>query len=88
MAPGSAYLTEILSTPLPAGTRHDMLFSYKSSGGIGLPSENDGVVAVPSELLPEVQDIAASVLGVYADHMGILSSPITLQRVERSLAPP
>ncbi|HEX5220947.1 MAG TPA: alpha/beta fold hydrolase [Verrucomicrobiae bacterium] len=86
MAPDSDYLKEILSRPLPPGTRHDMLFSYKSSGGIGLPSENDGVVSVPSQLLPQVQDVAASVLGVYADHMGILASPITLQRLENSLA--
>lgn len=88
MAPGSAYLTEILSAPLPAGTRHDMLFSYKSSGGLGLPDENDGVVAVVSELKSEVQEQAASVLGVFEDHMGILNSPITLQRVEKSLASP
>jgi pimeloyl-ACP methyl ester carboxylesterase len=86
MAPNSDYLKEIISQPLPDGTRHDMLFSYKSSGGIGLPDENDGVVAVPSQLLPEVQDVAASVLGIYADHMEILASPIALQRLERSLA--
>ena len=48
--------------------------------------ENDGVVSVPSQLLPEVQDVAASVLGVYADHMGILASPISLRRLENSLA--
>lgn len=86
MAPDSDYLKEILSKPLPAGTRHDMLFSYKSSSHFGLPDENDGVVAVPSELLPQVQQQAASVLGVYETHMGILGSPITLQRVEASLA--
>ena len=86
MAPGSDYLKEIVSKPLPKGTRHDMLFSYKSSGGFGLPDENDGVVSVPSQLLPEVQDVAASVLGVYADHMGILASPISLRRLENSLA--
>jgi len=86
MAPDSDYLKEILSKPLPEGTRHDMLFSYKSSGGFGLPDENDGVVSVPSQLLPQVQDAAASVLGVYEGHMGILNSPITLQRIERSLA--
>ena len=86
MAPDSDYLKAILSEPLPAGTRHDMLFSYKSSGGVGLPDENDGVVSVPSQLLPQVQEAAASVLGVYADHMGILASRITLQRIETSLA--
>lgn len=86
MAPGSEYLTEIFSQPLPAGTRHDLLFSYKSSSSLGLPSENDGVVAVTSELKPEVQEQAGSVLGVFEDHMGILASPITLKRVQEALA--
>ena len=86
MAPGSDYLKDIFSKPLPTGTRHDLIFSYKSSSSLSLPSENDGVVAVQSELLPEVQEQAASVLGVFQDHMGILGSPITLQRVEKSLA--
>ncbi|HNQ72948.1 MAG TPA: hypothetical protein PKN95_05020 [Verrucomicrobiota bacterium] len=88
MAPGSDYLTEIFSEPLPSGTRHDLIFSYKSSGGLGLPDENDGVVAVTSELKPEVQEQAASVFGVFEDHMGILNSPITLQQVEKALASP
>src|SRR5215470_16802732 len=43
MVPGSAYQNEILSKPLPAGTRYDLIFSYKSSSGFGLPNENDGV---------------------------------------------
>jgi len=86
MAPDSDYLKEIFSEPLPAGTRHDILFSYKSSGGFGLPRENDGVVGVHSELLPQVQDGAASVLGVFEDHMGILHSPITFKRLEQALS--
>jgi hypothetical protein len=86
MAPGSDYLKAIISEPLPAGTRHDLIFSYKSSGSFGLPDENDGVVSVPSQLLPQVQEAAASVLGVFEDHMGILNSPSSLQRVELSLS--
>jgi pimeloyl-ACP methyl ester carboxylesterase len=86
MAPGSEYLKEILSKPLPTGTRHDMLFSYKSSRSLGLPDENDGVVAVQSELLPKVQEQASSVLGLYESHMSILATPIALRRVEQSIA--
>lgn len=86
MSPGSEYLKEILSKPLPTGTRHDVLFSYKSSRSLGLPDENDGVVAVQSELLPEVQEQAASVLGLYETHMSILASPVTLERVAESLS--
>ena len=86
MVPNSDYLASIHSKPLPAGTRYDLIFSYKSSGGMGLPDDNDGVVGVASELLPSVQESAASVLGLNEDHMGILNTPAALQRVEKSLA--
>lgn len=86
MVPNSDYLTEIHSRPLPAGTRYDLIFSFKSSGGLGLPHENDGVVGVQSELLPSVQESAASVLGIYEHHMEILNSPDALKRVELVLA--
>lgn len=86
MTAGSDYLKDILSSPLPAGTRYDLIFGYKRASGIGLADENDGVVAVRSELPTGVQDEAASIFGAYEDHMGILNSPLTLKRVERSLA--
>ena len=86
MASGSAYLKEILSKPLPMGTRYALIFSYKSSGGFGLPDENDGVVSVQSQLVPQVQEEAASVFGMHEEHKAILNSSVTLQHVERSLA--
>lgn len=87
MAPGSDYLEEILSQPLPAGTRHDLMFSFKHSGSIGLPPDNDGVVGVASELYEPVQTQAASVFGLPLGHMEIPNSPITLRRIEARLAP-
>jgi pimeloyl-ACP methyl ester carboxylesterase len=87
MAPGSAYLQTILSHPLPSGTRHDLIFGYQGSGSLGLPRENDGVVAVESELLPQVQEEAASVFGLPLDHTGILASPVTLRRMEQFISP-
>jgi pimeloyl-ACP methyl ester carboxylesterase len=86
MVSGSPYLKDILSKPLPAGTRYDLIFSYKSSGGFGLPNENDGVVSVQSQLVPQVQDEAASVLGLYEDHKAILNSTVTLRHIEKRLA--
>jgi Putative serine esterase (DUF676) len=85
MAPGSAYLREIMSHPLPPGTRHDLMFSYQSSGGLGLPADNDSVVGVASELFIPVQEQAATVFGLHLDHMKILKSPITLRRIEMFL---
>lgn len=86
MAPGSEYLQEILSQPLPPGTRHDLLFSFQHSGRIGLPPDNDGVVGLASELFEPVQSQAATVFGLPLNHMEIPNSPITLRRIEQSLA--
>jgi pimeloyl-ACP methyl ester carboxylesterase len=86
MVSGSSYLKEILSHPLPAGTRYDLIFGYKSSGGFGLPDENDGVVSLQSELVPQVQEEAASVFGLHEEHKAILNSTVTLQHIERSLS--
>jgi pimeloyl-ACP methyl ester carboxylesterase len=86
MVPGSAYQKEILSKPLPTGTRYDLIFSYKSSGAFGLPDENDGVVSVQSELVPQVQEEAASVLGLHEDHKEILNSDVTLRHIEELLS--
>ena len=87
MAPDSAYLREIISHPLPPGTRHDLMFSYQSSGGLGLPADNDGVVSVASELYIPVQETAATVFGLHLNHVEILKSPITLRRIEMFLPP-
>jgi hypothetical protein len=86
MAPGSAYLKEIVSKPLPVGKQYDLIFSYKSSSAMGLPDENDGVVSLKSELLPQVQEEAVSVLGLDEDHTSILNSGVTLRRIEKLLA--
>jgi pimeloyl-ACP methyl ester carboxylesterase len=86
MVPGSAYQKEILSKPLPARTRYDLIFSYKSSSGFGLPNENDGVVSLQSQLVPQVQLEAASVFGLHEEHKAILDSPLTLRQIEELLA--
>jgi triacylglycerol esterase/lipase EstA (alpha/beta hydrolase family) len=86
MVPGSAYQKEILSKPLPAGTRYDLIFSYKSSSGFGLPNENDGVVSLQSQLVPQVQLEAASIFGLHEEHKAILDSPLTLRHIEDLLS--
>jgi hypothetical protein len=86
MVPDSAYQKEILSKPLPLGTRYELIFSYKSSSGFGLPDENDGVVSLQSQLVPQVQREAASVFGLHEDHKEILNSPVTLRHIEEILS--
>jgi pimeloyl-ACP methyl ester carboxylesterase len=86
MSPGSDYLKTILAQPLPPGTRHDLIFGFKSSGGLGMPDDNDGVVGVGSELVIEVQNAAASVFGLNLDHGEILRSPIVVEKLHQALA--
>lgn len=86
MAVGSPYQKSLVSQPWPESTRYDLIFSYKSSGGFGLPDENDGVVSLESQLVIPIQKRASSVLGLHFDHTGILSSPVAWQRVEKCLA--
>lgn len=86
MVVGSPYQQSLVAQPWPKSTRYDLIFSYKSSGGFGLPDENDGVVSLESQLAIPIQKRASSVMGLHYDHTGILSSPIAWQRVEACLA--
>ena len=88
MAVGSDFLKALLEQPLPAGTRHDLIFGFKSSGGIGLPDDNDGTVGVGSQLVVSVQEAAHTVFGLPLGHSEILTSPDTLRRVEQCLSAP
>jgi pimeloyl-ACP methyl ester carboxylesterase len=86
MEPDSEFLRSLLATPLPAGTRHDLIFGFHSTGGIGLPDDNDGTVGVASQLVPAVQLAAHSVFGLPLDHAAILASPETARRGAWALA--
>lgn len=88
MEPGSDYLRSLLSRPLPAGTKHDLIFGFKSSGGIGLPDDNDGTVGVGSQLVLQVQEAAHRVYGLPLGHAEILRSPETRRLVEQALRVP
>ena len=88
MEPGSNYLRSLLSRPLPAGTKHDLIFGFKSTGGIGLPDDNDGTVGVASQLVLQVQEAAHRVYGLPLSHSEILRSPETRRLVEQALRVP
>lgn len=81
LAPTSAYLTSTLAEPLPQGTKHHLMFGFHSSSGFGLPSDNDGVVGVASQLLPSMQDAAATVFGLPFEHREILLAKEVVTRV-------
>lgn len=86
MAPNSDYLRNITATALPVGTRHHLIFGFKTSGGLGLPNDNDGVVGVASELVVPIQEQAASLLGLPLDHAEILRAPLVLKKIETVLS--
>jgi hypothetical protein len=88
MEPESNYLRSLLSRPLPAGTKHDLIFSFQTKGGMGMPSDNDGTVGVASQLVMQVQEAAHRVVGLHLSHSEILRSPETLRLVEQALRNP
>jgi pimeloyl-ACP methyl ester carboxylesterase len=88
LAPGSEYLDGLFWEDPPKRTKrrrlpdsiaYHLLFGFK--GG-----ETDGVVAVASELRPEAQEEALSMRGYDETHVGILSSPAVVARVNAILA--
>jgi pimeloyl-ACP methyl ester carboxylesterase len=89
LAPGSPFLdglffqdpgTRRAPRPLPANVAFHLLFGFQRDSSSFGPSE-DGVVTLATELRPEAQREAQSLLGVDATHVGILSHPQTIQRL-------
>jgi pimeloyl-ACP methyl ester carboxylesterase len=88
LAPGSDFLDGLFYADpetrkdrrrLPPHTAYHMLFGFHGSS-------NDGVVALSSQLRPEAQEEARSERGFDETHMGILSSPAALARLNEILA--
>lgn len=84
--PGSDFLRKIYSTPLPAGTTHDLIYGSIKDGPFYLKEENDGVVTVTSETDPRIMKATRSFRHLLHDHVEILRQPETLLRVEAALA--
>jgi pimeloyl-ACP methyl ester carboxylesterase len=83
LVPESAYLASTLAKPLPQGTTHHLMFGFHSSSGLGLPTDNDGVVGVESQLLPSMQASAATVFGLPFEHHDILDAEQVVKRIAR-----
>ncbi|MFO7953816.1 MAG: hypothetical protein R6U45_03280 [Thioalkalivibrio sp.] len=85
MAPGSDYLEGLFTDPAAEATELHLLFGYQRGEG-GARSTADGVVTLASMLHPPAQREAASVFGVATTHVGILSHPLVLERVDDLLS--
>lgn len=86
MMPGSAYVDGIFAKPLPAGTKHYLLFGYQTKESAVMKGDNDTVVYVNSELDYAAQNGAVKMFGFNYSHMQILTKKDTLAKVEEYLA--
>ncbi|WP_018873361.1 triacylglycerol lipase [Thioalkalivibrio sp. ALJ16] len=87
MAVGSGYLETLFAEPALDATQLHLLFGYQRGEGAARATA-DGVVSLVSVLHPPAQQAATSVFGVPATHEGILSHPMTLERVTQLLEAP
>lgn len=85
VSPGSSFLLKIYSTPLPQGTRHDLIYGSIKGGPFYLKGENDGVVTVVSETDPRIKKSTTSFKHLLYDHVEILNEPDTLTKVQELL---
>ncbi len=83
--PGSDFLLKLYATPLPQGTRHDLIYGSIKDGPFYLKEENDGVVTVVSETDPRIKKSTSSFKHLFHDHVEILKEPETLARVQALL---
>ncbi len=79
VAPESEFLARLYATPLPAGTRHLLIYGSKQGGPFWLKGENDGVVTVASETDPRVKQGATRIEHLPYGHVEILEQEKTLR---------
>lgn len=88
MVPGSAFLTNLWKQPLPAGTRHDLIYGYASERRPWLSPDNDGIINEKSAAhLPALKESRRILTLPYA-HVEILSKPETFESMNFSLSQP
>jgi hypothetical protein len=74
LTPGSPFLRHLFDVPLPLGSSHHLVFSYRNASGIRRGS-GDGVIPLESQLRLEAQAQATAVRGFNDDHMSVLVNP-------------
>ena len=84
MAPGSTYLAAIDSLDLTNGPEHHLVYTYSQETG-GPREEDDGVVAVESQLADSAQQNAFAVYGINDNHTGVTSNPCVTGLIENIL---
>jgi pimeloyl-ACP methyl ester carboxylesterase len=85
MAPGSAYLRGIFEQPLPPGTAHHLLFTFRRDS-TSFGASDDEAVTVASQLRPAAQAGATRMQGFDATHVGVLREAEVSALLNRLLA--
>jgi pimeloyl-ACP methyl ester carboxylesterase len=87
LAPGSPYLRNLATTPLPEDLPFFLLFGYRNPGRVNLGPSSDGVVTIRSELDLAVHLQATRSYGFDASHTGILANARVRDLLNRLIAP-
>ena len=85
IVPGSDYLNRLFAAPLPATTRHYLLFTFnRKAASFGV--SNDHTVTVASQLRDVAQREAVRVIGFDDTHEGVLRNAEVALLLDRLLA--
>ena len=82
MVPGSSFLEDLHSPPLPQGVNFALLFGFRGEETIS-GALSDGGVLLSSMLDNDMQRAASKVYGFDEDHGTILKSPAVIQELKR-----
>lgn len=93
--PENAFIGNLYRQPLPDFVHHELIYAYQNPGTIKLGENNDGVVALTSQLNPQVQIQASGQFGFNNTHTDILDSTevaahirARMDQVENPVPPP
>lgn len=83
MVPESDFLRDLFKATLPDECNYYMFFSHKGDGRGS--ANNDGSVALSSQLRYAAQERAVRIFGVDQSHVGILSDRYTIEKINKLL---
>lgn len=86
MSPGSPFLQQLLTKPLPQHLPYHLLFSYGGEQSLFVNESSDGVIALRSQLRGEAQNAAINIRGFNTGHVEILHDPFVVQELNLVLA--
>jgi pimeloyl-ACP methyl ester carboxylesterase len=72
--PEGPFIGNLYRKPLPEFLHHELIYAYQNSGAIKMGENSDGVVALTSQLHPQVQRQASGQFGFDNTHTDILKS--------------